>query len=232
MKSLGPIGISALLSLALLGLAGLAFAITSSGGGGVPTTAGRPTQPGITTSGDAMDCPGGGQVQSYYNLVGDQFRLVGSLASSIDGKSLLVKGPAQYIRMGLTDNAQVDGTLTFGVLVKVSGTFDSQGNIEATTVELACGAAAVAAVTPAPTAFPQPSPSPQPPRPAPTARANVVVAAVTPAPTAFPQPSPSPQPPRPAPTARANVAVAKPAHAIQPTRPPSHSQDKPVKHHD
>jgi hypothetical protein len=139
-------------------------------------------------------------VQSYYNLVGDQFRLVGRLASSIDGKSLLVKGPTQYIRMGLTDNAQVDGTLTFGVLVKVSGTFDSQGNIEATTVELACGAAAVAAVTPAP--------------------------------TAFPQPSPSPQPPRPAPTARANVAVAKPAHAIQPTRPPGHSQDKPVKHHD
>jgi hypothetical protein len=205
MKSLGPIGISALLVLALAVLAGLTFAVTGSGGGGGPTTEARRTQPGIatqsgiTTSGDNMACPGGGQVQSFYNVVGDQFTLVGRLASSIDGKSLLVKGPAQYIRMGLTDNAQVYGSLTFGELVKVSGTFDSQGNIEATTIELACGAAAVAAVTPAPTAFPQPSP--------------------------FPQPL------QPAPTARANVAVAKPAHAIQPTRPLGISQAKPVKHH-
>jgi hypothetical protein len=93
-------------------------------------------------------------------LVDGEFRLVGRLAS-IDGKSLLVKGPTQYIRLGLADNARVEGTLTGGLLVKASGSFDSDGNIQATTVELACGAAAVAAVTPAPTAFPQPSPSPR-----------------------------------------------------------------------
>jgi hypothetical protein len=113
----------------------------------------------MTTSGDLLPCPGGGQVQSSYNLAGGEFSLTGRLAS-IDGKSLLVKGPTQYIRLGLADNARVEGTLTGGLLVKASGSFAPDGNIQATTVELACGAAAVAAVTPAPTAFPQQSPSP------------------------------------------------------------------------
>lgn len=160
MRKLGPVGISALLSLALLALAALGVAVIRSGGDGVPPTVGRPTQPDIATSGDPMPCPGGGQVQSYYNLAGGEFSLVGRLAS-IDGKSLLVKGPTQYIRLGLADNARVEGTLTGGLLVKASGSFASDGNIQATAVELACGAAAVAVVTPAPTAFPQPSPSPR-----------------------------------------------------------------------
>ena len=160
MRKLGPVGISALLSLALLALAALGVAVIRSGGDGVPPTVGRPTKPDITTSGDPMPCPGGGQVQSYYNLAGGEFSLVGRLAS-IDGKSLLVKGPTQYIRLGLADNARVEGTLTGGLLVKASGSFASDGNIQATAVELACGAAAVAVVTPAPTAFPQPSPSPR-----------------------------------------------------------------------
>jgi hypothetical protein len=159
-RKLGPVGISALLSLALLALAALGVAAIRSGGDGAPPTVGLPIQPGITTSGDPMPCPGGGQVQSYYNLAGGEFNLVGRLAS-IDGKSLLVKGPTQYIRLGLAHNARVEGTLTGGLLVKASGSFDSDGNIQATTVELACGAAAVVALTPAPTAFPQPSPSPR-----------------------------------------------------------------------
>jgi hypothetical protein len=160
MRNLGPVGISVLLSLALLALAALWVAAIRSGGDRAPETAGRPTQPDITSSGDLLPCPGGGQVQSSYNLAGGEFSLTGRLAS-IDGKSLLVKGPTQYIRLGLAANARVEGTLTGGLLVKASGSFDADGNIQATTVELACGAAAVAAVTPAPTAFPQPSPSPR-----------------------------------------------------------------------
>ena len=115
MRKLGPVGISALLSLALLALAVLGVAAIRSGGDGVPPTVGRPTQPDIATSGDPMPCPGGGQVQSYYNLAGGEFSLAGRLASiDGDGKSLLVKGPTQYIRLGLADNARVEGTLTGG----------------------------------------------------------------------------------------------------------------------
>jgi len=201
MRNLGPVGISALLSLALLALAALGFAVTRSGGDGVPPTVGRPTQPDITTSGDPMPCPGGGQVQSYYNLVDGEFKLVGRLAS-IDGKSLLVKGPTQYIRLGLADNARVEGMLTGGLLVKASGSFDSEGNIQATAVELACGAAAVAAVTPAPTAFPRPSPS----QAAPPARADVPAAKPAKA------TEPIPRPTRPS------------SHSSR--------EDKPAKHHD
>jgi hypothetical protein len=162
MRKLGPVGISVLLSLALLALGALGVAAIRSGSDGAPPTAGRQTQSDTTTSGDALPCPGGGQVQPYYNLAGGEFSLVGRLASiDGDGKSLLVKGPTQYIHLGLADNARVEGTLTGGLLVKASGSFDSNGNIQATTVELACGAAAVAVVTPAPTAFPEPSPSPR-----------------------------------------------------------------------
>lgn len=158
MRKLGPVGISAILCSILVVVALVGVAASRSGSGDRATAATQALQavqqPATRATGDILQCPGGGQAETFFSQVGSEFRIVGRLAS-VDADQLLVKGPERYVRLNIAADAKIDGALDGGQIVKASGNFDDNGDAQATEVQPACSApVAVVAITAAPTPFP------------------------------------------------------------------------------
>lgn len=158
MRHLGPVGISAILCSIFLVVAAAGVMASRSGEGDRATAATQPAeavqQPGTRATGDVLQCPGGGQAETFFSQVGSEFRIVGRLASA-DADQLLVKGPERYVKLNIAEDAKIDGALEGGQIIKASGNFDDNGDAQATDVQPACSApVAVAAITAAPTPFP------------------------------------------------------------------------------
>jgi hypothetical protein len=137
--------------------------MASRSGGGDRATAAtqsvqalQPVSSGST--GEILQCPGGGQAETFFSQVGSEFRIVGRLASvNADQNQLLVKGPERYVKLAIAPGAKIETALAGGQIVKASGNFSASGDAQATSVQPACSApAAVAQVTAAPTPYPFP----------------------------------------------------------------------------
>jgi hypothetical protein len=157
-KKWEPIVISAALCAALILFGAIGFAASQSGGDDralIGASAAVKQQPGTRAAGDVLTCLGVGQVETYVEQIGGEFRFAGRMASVNDGQ-LLLKGPQQYVKLGIAPDAQVDSGLEGGQIVRVVGNFNDAGDLQATEVRLACGGEqAASAVTAAPTPFPR-----------------------------------------------------------------------------
>ncbi|MEO8458100.1 MAG: hypothetical protein ABI559_09835 [Chloroflexota bacterium] len=224
MRKLGPVGIAAILCLVFVAALAATFFVVTSGGsnsGATAATQGAQSlqQPGTHATGEVLACPGGGEAETSFSQVGNEFRIVGRLAS-IDPSQLLVKGPQQYVKLVVAPNARIDSSLRGGQIIKAAGNFDQSGTAQATDVQLACSAAAVVGqVTTAPTQAPAPT--------------QAIVLA--PAPTARPTASPSTHITVRGPTIPVIVSTPRPTRSPENAHPASddsHGKPKKPKHGD